>query len=110
MLEFDDKKRVNSGVYLEIEKMLEELNRFLTVYQSDFRRWFAFYERKHVDSYISLSEFQRDYPRFDSLLRDFVELNESMRQHAEYFGIDILDWEYKIDLEIVRGMETNDIK
>lgn len=94
MHEFEGKEKIDSIVYLEIQEMLRELNKFLTLYQSDFRRWFAFYERKNTESFISLGEFQKKYPRFDELINDFCDLNKSMRRHSQFFGVTILDWEY----------------
>ena len=96
MLEFEGKKKNKSTVYAEMQKMLGELNKFLTINQSDYRRWFALYERKNTDSYITLWEAQKEYPRFNKLMQDFASLNKSMRFHAQLFNIDILDWDYEI--------------
>lgn len=89
LLEFEDKKKTSSMYYSEIQTMLKELNRFLTVHQSDYRRWFAFYEKKKEDSFVSLGELQKEYPQFDILMHDFQILNEAMRKHAESFDIDM---------------------
>lgn len=106
MLEYEGKKKKTSIVYAEIQKMLEELNVFLTVNQSDYRRWFAFYERKNSDSYITLREMQKKYPRFEELMKDFATLNESMRNHAHFFCIDILDWEYELTSNDCEGTDA----
>ena len=107
LLEFEDKKKTSSMYYFEIQTMLKELNRFLTVHQSDYRRWFAFYEKKEEDSFVSLGEFQKKYPQFNILMHDFVELNKTMRKHAESFDIDVLNWEYeKITNECERKENT----
>lgn len=105
LLEFEDKKKTSSMYYSEIQTMLKELNRFLTVHQSDYRRWFAFYEKKKEDSFVSLGELQKEYPQFDILMHDFQILNEAMRKHAESFDIDMLDWEYE---KITNDCEGNE--
>lgn len=95
LLEFEDKKRVDSLFYSEIQNMLKELNKLLTVHQSNYRRWFAFFEKNNAETFITLGELQKQYPEFDIMMRDIEELNKSMRKHAKLFGIDMLDWEYE---------------
>ena len=106
MLGYEGKRKKDSIIYAEIQKMLEELNEFLTVNQSDYRRWFAFYERKKSDSFITLWEMQKEYPRFDELMKDFTAINISMRNHAQFFNIDILDWEYEMTSNDCEGTDT----
>ena len=72
---------------------MKELNKFLTMYQSDYRRWFAWYEKQKEECYIPLAEFQKAYPSYDILIRHFKELNLSMQEHAKVFDINMLDWE-----------------
>lgn len=67
--------------------------------------WFAFYEKKKEDSFVSLGELQKEYPQFDILMHDFQILNEAMRKHAESFDIDMLDWEYE---KITNDCEGNE--
>lgn len=93
LLEFENRKKTDSRLYCEIQNMLKELNKFLTMYQSDYRRWFAWYEKQKEECYIPLAEFQKAYPSYDILIRHFKELNLSMQEHAKVFDINMLDWE-----------------
>ena len=93
LLEFEKRNKTDSKLYSEIQNMLKELNKFLTMYQSDYRRWFAWYESQNGENYVPLAEFQKDYPSYDTLIQHFKKLNISMQKSAEVFDINILDWE-----------------
>ena len=111
LLQYEDKNKTSSLFYLEIQVMLKELNEFLTVHQSNYRRWFAFSEKKNENLFCTLGELQKEYPKFDILMNDFTKINEAMCKHAEVFGIDMLDWEYEKTHDNNEGNENeNDIK
>lgn len=93
ILEFENKKKTNSKLYCEIQNMLKELNIFLTMHQSDYRRWFTWYEKRNEEYYVPLAEVQKAYPSYEILIRDFIKLNLSMQEHAKVFDINMLDWE-----------------
>lgn len=80
---------------------ISKLNLFLTKYQSNYRRWYAYFEKgtkssSKIDSFYlnPIGEFQASYKKYDELCEGFIDINKFFKSKiAIEFDIDIERWE-----------------
>lgn len=90
-------KREKEGVrlYKLANKMIRELNGFLTAHQSDFRRWYTYQEKYHnEDFYLKpIGKLQEDYGGYAEITAGFAHINKFfMDEVADVFQIDVEKW------------------
>jgi hypothetical protein len=81
---FNQSESDKSQVYLEIGRMISELNIFLTKFQSNYRIW---YEKEIQKEFVPIDKLQKLYPLYKELDKGFNDINEQMKKHYEFFGI-----------------------
>ena len=94
---FERFSQTNTDSYEHIEGMIQEIGRFLTKYQSDYRRYYETeLERMSVNglTFIPFHEIQDMYGKSREMAADFYRLNERMAEHAAFFDIDIDKWKW----------------
>ena len=80
--------------YKNIEDLIGIIGRFLTKYQSDYRRYY----KKRLEaanngmSFISFSEIQNEYPKIEEMTNDLHFMIIEAKKHADFFNIDIDKW------------------
>lgn len=95
---FEDTKNTDNECYEKLDNMITALNNFLTRFQSNYRRW---YEKESEKEFRMLNELQPMYPVYAEMIESFHDVNEKMRDYAEYFGVNVQKW------NIDKGSEQN---
>lgn len=98
-----DSKKKNSNnnnrqLYDLSNKMIKELNIFLTTHQSNYRRWYTYLEKhEEKDFYLKpIGELQTNYHGYDQLRTDFIKLNKFFTEKvAKEFDVEIEKWDVK---------------
>lgn len=79
--------------YKKIEDLIGIIGKFLTKYQSDYRKY---YEKKQENTitqeFISFSKIQNEYPRIREMTNDLHIMNNEAEKYAEFFNIDTDKW------------------
>jgi hypothetical protein len=97
--EIPDKKAEKNDrvrLYNMANQILKKLNGFLTKHQSDYRRWYIYFEKKHEDEYYltPIGNLQKEYPRYEELCSDFAKVNKFfISEVASEFKVDVEKWE-----------------
>lgn len=89
---FDSFSQTQNPSYKHIEGMVREMGRFLTKYQSDYRRYYQLELKKHENDFIPFKDIQNGYRKIGDMITDFHRLNHYMEPHAHFFDIDIKKW------------------
>ena len=100
---FENFSQTENESYVHIEGMIREIGRFLTKYQSDYRRFYELKLREHEDDFISFQDIQREYGKAAEMAADFRKLNRKMEEHARFFHINIAKWTNWYGGEAVRS-------
>ncbi len=92
---FDSKSSKECMSYNAANKMLRELNIFLTTHQNNFKRWYEYITDKNKDTNYNkdIDEIQKEYRNYRQLVDDFKELNMFFCSVAVVFEIDINKWD-----------------
>ena len=93
LVNFESFDQTHNESYSQIEGMIQEIGRFLTKYQSDYRRYYEMEIEQHSGFFTPFQEIQAGYGKRKEMLADFHALNENMKPYAEFFHIDIQKWE-----------------
>ncbi|MFP7306797.1 hypothetical protein SFC81_04400 [Enterococcus faecalis] len=83
--------------------ILKKLNNFLTKHQNDYRRWYdkiisddkiLTYRKEIVVHRTTIEEVQKEYYRYEEILKDIYEINEYMSSDIvkNSFQINFFDW------------------
>lgn len=93
------KKREISNETLELYNLSNEtimvLNDFLTVHQSNYRRWYIYSEKDDEKKFYltPIGELQKEYQNYEELCSDFKVVNEFfVNKIAKKFDINIEKW------------------
>lgn len=89
---FDNFSQTNNDCYKQIEGMIKEIGRFLTKYQSDYRRYYITKIERDSENFVSFKEIQNEYIQVTEMKNDFHKLNVEMKPYANFFGIDTDKW------------------
>lgn len=81
--------------YKAANEMIKELNKFLTKYQCDYRRWYEYIiENRIVDLYDEdINKIQKRYRKYNEIREDFIKFNNEFRNCSKHFGINISNWD-----------------
>ena len=82
------------GTYETCNNMIRTLNKFLTSYQSDYKRWYEYLIENNKGSIYDkdIEEIQKKYRKYDEILAGFNEVNNDFIKYAEQLGIDSGKW------------------
>ena len=89
---FDNQK---SESYEHIEGIIKELGRFLTKYQSNYRKYYELQQKQmenDPNQFRTFQQIQDSYPKAREMRVDFHTLNARMKKYADFFHIDIEKW------------------
>lgn len=89
---FDNQK---SESYGHIEGIIKELGRFLTKYQSNYRKYYELQQKQmenDPNQFRTFQQIQDGYPKAREMRVDFHTLNARMKKYADFFHIDIEKW------------------
>lgn len=89
---FDNFSQTNNDCYRQIEGMIKAIGRFLTKYQSDYRRYYETKIEINSESFFSFRDIQNTYFQVAEMVTDFRKLNLEMKPYADFFGIDTEKW------------------
>lgn len=89
---FDNFSQTNNQCYVNIEGMIKEIGKFLTKYQSDYRRYYESLIKRSKEQFISFRDIQNGYQNVADMTRDLIVLNKEMKKYADFFGINIQKW------------------
>lgn len=89
---FDHFSQTNNECYKQIEGMIQSIGRFLTKYQSDYRRYYESKLEQNCEDFIPFKNIQNTYFQVTEMIMDFHKLNSEMKPYAKFFGIDIKKW------------------
>lgn len=79
--------------YKKIEDLIGIIGKFLTKYQSDYRRYYEKeIEALNHQEFISFSKIQNEYPRIEEMTNDLHLMNNEAEKYATFFNIDIDKW------------------
>ena len=97
-LETKNKKRHKEveKLYSLTNKAIKELNHFLTIHQSNYRRWYIYQEKNHKEEFYlaPVGKFQKSYSDYDELCAGFKKINEFFSDViAKEFSINVEKWE-----------------
>jgi len=100
-------KKKCKDLYCITNEAVSILNSFLTEHQSNFRRWYEYYEKTQLQAgekasfYLNpIGQFQKDYYAYEKLCSDFKHVNDFFSSTiAEYFKIDISKWNPDVNAE-----------
>lgn len=87
----NDEKRL----YELTNEIIRVLNNFLTKYQSNYRRWYTYLEKKDEEKFYltPIGDLQKEYMDYDDLCKAFKEVNKYFVDNiASEFEIDINKW------------------
>lgn len=92
-----DGKPTGDGVrlYRLGNRMIRELNSFLTQHHSDFSRWYVYLEKyKTEDFHLKpIGELQKGYPRYEEICDGFTKINAFFSSEvAQEFNVNIDKW------------------
>lgn len=88
----------SENIYNLANQTLKVLNNFLTMHQSDYRRWYTYIEKNNQEKYylMPIGELQKEYVNYKKLCCDFKKVNEFfINKVANEFEIDLEKWEVK---------------
>lgn len=89
---FDNQK---NKTYERIEGIIKELGRFLTKYQSNYRKYYELQQKQMENDpkqFRTFQQIQDGYPKAREMRVDFHTLNARMKKYADFFHIDIEKW------------------
>lgn len=89
---FDHFSQTNNECYKQIEGMIQSIGRFLTKYQSDYRRYYESKIEHNCEDFIPFKDIQDTYFQVREMISDFHILNLEMEPYANFFGINIKKW------------------
>lgn len=101
---FESLDHTDNETYTKIEDMVQAIGKFLTAYQSDYRRYYQMELKKHKNDFISFLEIQRRYSKDREMAAAFSELNASMRACAC-----ASDSPFKVRIDKWEGWYTNGV-
>lgn len=92
---FDSKSSKECMSYSAANKMLQELNIFLSTHQNNFKRWYEYITDKNKDNNYNkdIDEIQKEYRNYTQMIDDFKKLNKEFCSVASVFEIDINKWD-----------------
>jgi len=91
---YDTKSSSDSRFYKLANKMIKELNDFLTNHQDNYRRWYDYMlnEKREQVYDKDISVIQKEYRHYIELVEDFQKVNQAFTDIAVHFGIDTEKW------------------
>ena len=91
---YDTKISKDSEQYKVANKMMKELNSFLTAHQNNFRRWFKYVMDEKVEEMHDkdIGDIQKEYRHYDKMVNDFANLNNVFCELSSEFDIDVNKW------------------
>lgn len=92
---FDSKSSKECRSYSAANKMLKELNIFLTTHQNNYKRWYEYIIDKNKDTNYNkdIDEIQKEYRNYTQIIDDFKKLNKEFSSVASVFDIDVNKWD-----------------
>ena len=101
---FDSQLAKESECYIIANKMIKELNNFLTSHQNNFRRWYKYVIEKEIDKNYNenIQDIQKKYRNYELIIEDFKTLNNFFCSIAGKFEINIDKW-YTSDPAVMQG-------
>lgn len=90
----NEESNTETNCYKKANKMIKELNEFLTSHQSDFRRWYEYLTNNEMSKIYNkrIYDIQKDYGRYDEIVEDFKKVNKFFCSVASEFEIDYEKW------------------
>jgi hypothetical protein len=96
ILLIENRKRTKGSSHYHLSiSAIKELNQFLTAFQSDYRRWYTYIERKEEQKFYltPIGELQKEYSNYEKLCQGFKKVNVFFSgEFAKEFGIDVEKW------------------
>ncbi|NFF79287.1 hypothetical protein FCV38_20500 [Clostridium sporogenes] len=91
---YDTKISKDSEQYKVANKMMKELNSFLTAHQNNFRRWYKYVMDEKVEEMHDkdIGDIQEEYRHYDKMVNDFANLNNVFCELSSEFDIDVNKW------------------
>lgn len=83
---------MTSETYVEINKLIMALNKFLTSYQTNYRHWYEVLPKEYL-AQKDIGKVQKKYRYNKEITNGFMEINESMCMFADKHSIDYQKWE-----------------